>query len=59
VEQEIIQNTNMISKSITEEENKPIRLDRIKILLSFLGISLLDQILEGNSKIPSLVGIKR
>jgi len=59
MEREIIQNTNLISKSITDEENMPLRFDRLKNLLLFLGISIIDQVLEGNSKIPSLVGIKR
>ena len=58
-EREIIENTNLISKNIILEENQPIRWDRLRYLMIFLGISLIDQILEGNSKIPSLVGIKR
>jgi hypothetical protein len=59
VEREIYENTNLISKNIIDEENQPLRIDKLKNLLFFLGISILDQVLEGNSKIPSLVGIKR
>ena len=54
-----MENSYFISKNIKEEENQPIRYDRLKYLIIFLGFSLIDQILEGNSKIPSLVGIKR
>jgi hypothetical protein len=59
VEKEIKENSNLISKEILEEENEPIRWSRIKYLIIFLAISIIDQILEGNSKTPSLIGIKR
>jgi uncharacterized membrane protein YagU involved in acid resistance len=37
----------------------PIRWDRIKILLLLMAILVVDQLIEGNSKLPSMLGIRR
>jgi hypothetical protein len=34
-------------------------MDRIKYLFIFEAIVIVDQLLEGNSKLPSLIGIQR
>jgi uncharacterized membrane protein YfcA len=59
IEQEILENTNKICQKIKDEENNPLRWSRIKILIVFLLITLVDQILEGNSRLPSLLGIAK
>jgi uncharacterized membrane protein YfcA len=40
-------------------DNIPIRWDRIKILLLLIAILLVDQLVEGNSRLPSVLGIPR
>lgn len=56
---EIHENSAVMSKVITDEENEPIRWNRIKLLFVFLLVSIVDQIIEGNSKVPSLLNISR
>jgi len=56
---EIKRNSNLINHDINEEESNPLRMDRIKYIIYFIIISIVDQIIEGNSKIPSLIGIKK
>jgi hypothetical protein len=44
------------------EENKlnnALRMDRIKVLLKLEFIMIVDQLIEGNSKIPSFIGLQR
>lgn len=49
-------NTNKIDFNA---ENSPIRLDRIKIVLFLELVILIDQIIEGNDKFPSIIGIQK
>jgi hypothetical protein len=49
---------NMIS-NLFHGEKSPIRLDRIKSLIMLEAVMIIDQLLEGNDKIPSFLGIKR
>lgn len=49
----------MLNEEIVYKENDPLRWDRLKYILLFMLISLVDQIIEGNSKIPSIIGLKR
>lgn len=59
LEKEIKHNKGIVSKEIIEEEKKPIRLDRIKYLLIFQLISVIDQFIEGNKRVPSFIGIRQ
>lgn len=59
MEREIEMNSTMMVERILEEEKNPLRIDRIKFLGLLLLISLIDQILEGNAKVPSLIGVAR
>jgi len=49
----------MLHEDLSKEENNPLRFDRIKYIIYFEIISIVNQIIEGNSKIPSLIGIKK
>jgi hypothetical protein len=40
-------------------QNSPIRLDRVKIVLLLQLVMIFDQIIEGNDKFPSIIGIKK
>ena len=40
-------------------ENSPVRIDRVKIVLLLQLIMIIDQILEGNEKFPSIIGISK
>lgn len=42
-----------------KEKDDPLRFDRIKILIWLEAIMILDQLLEGTSKLPSFIGIKK
>jgi hypothetical protein len=42
-----------------EEEDRPVRWERIKYLVAFLSVSIIDQLLEGSSKVPSILGVKK
>jgi len=59
IEKEIKINSNIIYEDLIKEENNPLRYDRFKYLIYFEIISIVDQIIEGNSKIPSLIGINK
>ncbi len=59
MERECKQNTSLVSKEIIEDEKKPIRYDRLKYLLMFQLISLIDQFLEGNKRVPSFIGLNQ
>lgn len=49
----------MLNEEIVWRENDPLRWDRLKYILLFMVISLIDQVIEGNAKIPSLIGLRR
>ena len=49
----------MLHEDLSKEENNPLRFDRIKYIIYFEIISIVNQIIEGNSKIHSLLGIKK
>jgi hypothetical protein len=59
VEQEIEQNSNKLKMKFKEEEDRPVRWERIKYLVAFLSVSIIDQLLEGSSKVPSILGVKK
>lgn len=59
IEKEMKINSDIMCNDILTEENKPIRYDRIKLLLMFEAIVIVDQIIEGNSKLPSLIGVQK
>jgi hypothetical protein len=59
IKNDIRENSDVISKVITDEESEPIRWNRIKLLFVFLLISIIDQAIEGNSRVPSLLNITR
>lgn len=46
-------------EEILNEDDKPIRMDRIKFMIILEVIVVADQLLEGNSKLPSFIGIGR
>ena len=48
-----------INKIDWNGENSPIRIDRVKIVLFLQFIIIFDQILEGNEKFPSIIGIRK
>lgn len=49
---------NMMS-NLFHGEKSPIKLDRIKSLVMLEAVMIIDQLLEGNDKIPSFIGISR
>jgi hypothetical protein len=53
-----MQEMKMLSEEIVKKKNDPLKWDRIKYILLFTLITLIDQIIEGNAKIPSLIGLK-
>jgi uncharacterized membrane protein YfcA len=53
------QKKDTIQASILTNEQEPIRYDRIKFIFVLIAIMILDQILEGNSKLPSILGIEK
>lgn len=57
--EEIKINSNHLHDDISKEENNPLRFDRVKYIIYFEIISIADQFIEGNSKVPSLIGIKK
>jgi hypothetical protein len=59
LERECKHNTSLVSKEIIENEKKPIRFDRIKYLLLFQLISIVDQFIEGNKRLPSFIGLRQ
>jgi uncharacterized membrane protein YagU involved in acid resistance len=40
-------------------DNIPFRWERVRILVMLIGLLILDQVVEGNNKLPSLLGIPR
>lgn len=58
-EEETIMDLSGINKKIMDEENQPIRWNRVKILGIFFLVILADQLIEGNHKLPSFLGIRR
>ena len=70
-ENEVVQAINTVSnddlsnaqmlmiKKIKDEDNNPIPMDKIKFMIMIEIVVIIDQIIEGNSKVPSLLGIKR
>lgn len=46
-------------EKITKLENNPYRWDRLKFFLLLEVIIIVDQVLEGNAKVPSLIGVKK
>ena len=59
LQQECIMNTSLVCEEIIKEENKPIRLDRLKYLLMFQLVSIVDQFMEGNKRVPSFLGLRQ
>jgi hypothetical protein len=59
IQEESRQNISILTHEIRVEENSPIRKERIKFLFMLLGLLLVDQIIEGNAKLPSFIGISR
>lgn len=55
-------NTNILSeedKAIINEDDNPLRMERIKFIAILEVIVVVDQLIEGNSKLPSFLGIRR
>ena len=44
-------------QKIKDEDNNPVPMDKIKFMLMLEVVVIIDQIIEGNSKVPSLIGI--
>ena len=51
-------NTTLIQK-IIDEDNNPIPFSKIKFMLILEVIVILDQLIEGNNRVPSLLGISK
>lgn len=55
-------NQNILSeedKAILNEDDNPLRMERIKFIAILEVIVVVDQLIEGNSKLPSFIGIPR
>ena len=46
-------------QKIKDEDNNPVPMDKIKFMLMLEVVVIIDQIIEGNSKVPSLIGITK
>ena len=46
-------------QKIRDEDNNPVPMDKIKFMLMLEVVVIIDQIIEGNSKVPSLIGITK
>lgn len=46
-------------QKIKDEDNNPVPIDKIKFMLMLEVVVIIDQIIEGNSKVPSLIGITK
>lgn len=46
-------------QKIKDEDNNPVPMDKIKFMLMLEVVVIIDQIIEGNSKVPSLIGISK
>jgi hypothetical protein len=51
--------TDQINRIDFYAENSPVRFDRIKIVLLLQLVMIVDQIIEGNDKFPSIIGINK
>lgn len=53
-------NENIVMiKKIKDEDNNPVPMDKIKFMLMLEVVVIIDQIIEGNSRVPSLLGITK
>lgn len=50
---------DLLKKKIKDEDNNPIPMDKIRFMVMLEIVVIIDQIIEGNSKVPSLIGIKK
>jgi hypothetical protein len=48
---------DVIRKSIVEKLNDPLPWDRIKFIVIFMLLIIVDQLLEGSTLVPSIIGV--
>ena len=53
------ENENYEKQKVIQEENDPLNWPRINFILCMELIVIIDQIIEGSNKVPSLIGIQR
>ena len=53
------ENNNELIQQIYNEDNNPFPMDKLKFMLMLEIIVIIDQIIEGNARVPSLLNIKR